>query len=99
MKVTDVLDHLKRLHREIETDAGMDPDRVTDDVIPLDQLHGFDSILIPNTIRALAKALGIILPKGVRLRNPYIGPDKKHLTLRLVAEQFCQLYGVKGNAA
>jgi hypothetical protein len=97
--VEKVLEHLKQLHREIEVDAGKDPNRVSDTIIPLDELEGFDSNLVPNMIRALAKAMGIILPKGVRLRNPYVGKDKKHLTLRQVAERFCELYGSKGKAA
>lgn len=45
-------------------------------------------------IRGLAKALGLPLPKGVRLRNPYVGSDgKTKLTLRGVATRFCELYG------
>lgn len=91
-----VLEHLKRLHREIEADAGYDPNAVRDDVFPLEGLSGFDSLLIPNVIRGLAKAVGLLLPKGVRLRNPYVGPDRKtktKLTLRDVAKRFCELYG------
>ena len=41
-------------------------------VFPLDELAGFDSLLIPNIIRGLAKAMGMTLAKGVRLRNPYV---------------------------
>ena len=89
-----VLEHLKRLHREIEADDGNDPNAVGDDVFPLDGLSGFDSPLIPNVIRGLAKAVGPPLPKGVRLRNPYVGSDgKTQLTLRDVAKRFCELYG------
>src|SRR5687767_1341791 len=93
-----VLGHLKGLHREIESDAGKDPDVVGDDVLPLDDLGGFDSILIPNMIRGVAKAIGLTLGKGVRLRNPYVGPDgKKKLSLRGVAKRFCELYGGKAS--
>ena len=89
-----VLQHLKRLHREIEADDGADPNAVRGDVFPLDGLSGFDSLLIPNVIRRLAKAVGLSLRKGVRLRNPYVGSDgKTKLRLRDVAKRFCELYG------
>ncbi|MXZ72681.1 MAG: hypothetical protein F4Z04_14435 [Acidobacteria bacterium] len=89
-----VLEHLKRLHREIEVDDGNDPNAVRDDIFPLDDLSGFDSPLIPNVIRGLAKAVGLSLPKGVRLRNPYVGSGVgTRLTLRDVAKRFCELYG------
>ena len=89
-----ILEHLKRIHREIESDACKDPNAVEDDVFPLDGLSGFDSLLIPNVIRGLAKAVGLVLPKGVRLMNPYVSADRKtKLTLRGVAKRFCELYG------
>ena len=89
-----VLAHLKRLHREIESDAGKDPNAVKDDVFPLDGLSGFDSLLIPNVIRELAKAVGLVLPKGLRLKNPYVSADRKtKFTFRGVAKRFCELYG------
>lgn len=88
-----LLQCLKKQHFEIELDCGNDPNCVTDDVNPLDELGGFDSLLIPNVIRSVAKDLGIPLTKGVRLRNPYVGPDgKKKLSLRNVAKRFCELY-------
>ena len=94
MHHSTVLEHLTRLHREIEADDGQDPKAVRDDVFPLDGLSGFDSLLIPNVIRELANAVGLPLPKGVRLRNPYVGPDgKTKLTLRDIAKRFCELYG------
>ncbi len=90
-----VLEELKRIHRDIELDAGKDPDLVADDVRPLESLGGFDSLLIPNVIRELAKAVGRTLKKGERLRNPYVGPDKRTLTLRDVAKRFCDIYSKK----
>jgi hypothetical protein len=97
MDAATVLDELKKLHREIETDAGKDPELVKNDVLPLDTLAGFDSLLIPNVIRGLAKAMNVALEKGVRLRNPYIDSGKKKLTLAGVAKRFCELYGGKTN--
>ena len=94
-----VLEQLKELHREIEVDAGKNPDLVADDVQPLEGLGGFDSLLIPNVIRGLARALGVALAKGHRLRNPYVGPDRQKLTLRGVARRFCELYGKEGKSA
>src|SRR5882672_9910712 len=92
-----VLEQLKKLHQEIEVDAGKDPATVKDDVFPLDELSGFDSVLIPNVIRGLAKEMKATLEKGVRLRNPYIDSSKKKLRLRDVAKRFCELYGEKAN--
>jgi hypothetical protein len=89
-----VLRRLKEIHRDIEIDAGKDPDCVMDDVQPFDGLAGFDSLLFPNVVRELAGDMGIPIPKGVRLRNPYVGPNRKQkLTLRDVAKRFCELYG------
>ena len=90
-----VLEQLKKVHREIEIDAGKDPATVEDEVFPLDGLGGFDSILIPNVIRGLAREMKVALEKGVRLRNPYIDSSKKKLPLRDVAKRFCELYGGK----
>lgn len=92
-----VLEHLKKLHQEIEMDAGEDPATVTNDALPLDQCRGFDSVLIPNIIRGLAKEMKVTLEKGVRLRNPYVDSSKKKLRLRDVAKRFCELYGEKPN--
>lgn len=92
MDEATVFEQLQKLHQEIESDAGKDPAAVKDDVFPLDELSGFDSVLIPNVIRGLAKAVGITLEKGVRLRNPYVDSTKKKLRLRAVAKRFCELY-------
>lgn len=93
MLQADVLRHLKTLHREIESDAGKDPAMVTDDVCPVGGLAGFDSPLIPNMIRGVGKAVGLQFPKGQRLRNCYVDPKGKVLSLRDVAKRFCELYG------
>ena len=97
MNEVTVLEQLTKLHQEIESDAGKDPAAVKDDVFPLDELAGFDSVLIPNVIRGLAKAVGITLEKGARLRNPYVDSSKKRLRLRAVAKRFCELYKEKLN--
>jgi len=88
-----VLDKLIAIHREVETDCGEDPDCVTDDILPLDDLGGFDSLTIPTVVRRVAKALDIPIPKGQRLPNPYVSEDgKQKLKLRDVAERFRKLY-------
>jgi len=93
-----VLEHLKDLHKEIEIDDGKDPSLVKDDAQPLDDLAGFDSLLIPNVIRQLAKRMGIVIPKGTRLKNPYVDVNHKKLPLRDVAKRFCELYVKKEKA-
>lgn len=96
MNRTEVLQHLKALHQEIETDCGHDPSRVNDDTSPLDDLDGFDSPLIPTLVRMLAKKLGVPIPKGTRIKNPYISADRtRKLKLHEVAERFSELYGNK----
>lgn len=87
-----VLKHLKQVHREIEQDAGEDPDLVTDEACPADGLSGFDSPLIPNVIRAVGKAMAIEFPKGKRLRNCYTDGKGKNLVLKEIAKRFCELY-------
>jgi len=93
MHEAQVLIKLAEIHRGFERDAGSNPDLVTGDVIPLGELAGFDSPLIPNVIRELAKELGVPLAKGVRLKNPYVTPARKKLALKDVAKRFCELYG------
>jgi len=88
-----VLTKLTEIHRAFEKDAGLNPNLVSDDAIPLGGLAGFDSPLIPNAIRELAKAVGVPLAKGVRLKNPYVTATHKKLALKDVARRFCQLYG------
>src|SRR5690242_11462326 len=97
MDEATVLEQLTKLHQVIESDAGKDTAVVRDDVFPLDELAGFDSVLIPNVIRGLAKAVGVTLEKGARLRNPYLDSNKKKLRLRAVAKRFCELYKEKLN--
>lgn len=97
MDEAKALAKLKDIHREIEKDAQKNPDLVTDDVQPLDGLEGFDSQLIPNVIRELAKALGVPIAKGTRLKNIYVDKDGKQLSLREAARRFCELYGKAGN--
>lgn len=93
MDSTAVLERLKELHKEIELDAGKDPALVGDDVQPIGGLGGFDSPLIPTVVRGLAKAMGIVLDKDARLRNPYVDGNGKKLSLKAVADRFCELYG------
>lgn len=89
-----VLDKLKAIHREVETDCGKDPAKVSDDVQPLDGLGGFDSPLIPTVVRMLARAMGVVIPPKTRLLNPYVSADRTtKLPLREVAKRFCELYG------
>ncbi len=96
MDTNTTLEHLIRLHQEIEADAGCDTAGIGAETSPLDMLSGFDSLLIPNVIRGLATVMGVPLPKGKRLRSCYIDGRGTKLTLRGVAERFCGLYGRQG---
>lgn len=96
----EALRALVKIHKEIEDLTGCDPNWVTPDVVPLDSQGGFDSPLIPTAIRMVARELGVSLPRGGRLRNPYISADRRRrLTLREVAARFCELYGKENRAA
>lgn len=94
MDVRDALKQFMVIHKEVESDCGCDPAKVTKDVQPLDGLGGFDSTLIPTVVRMVAKALGVAIPVGTRLLNPYISGDRTtKLALGGVATRFCELYG------
>jgi len=43
-------------------------------------------------VRGVLKALGIELPRGTRLKNPYIDANKRKLPLKDVAVRIRQLY-------
>lgn len=90
---------LKARHRQIEIDAGEDPDQVTDEICPFDQLRAFDSLLMPTVIRGLAKDLELTLPPGKRLKNCYVDGSGRKLTMKGVSERFCQLYATLQKAA
>lgn len=100
MDAKRVLESLKELHRDMELDCGHEADQVGDATQPLDDLQGFDSPLIPTIVRQLAKRMGVVIPKGTRLLNPYISADRtRKLPLREVAVRFCELYGRMAEAA
>jgi hypothetical protein len=97
MDPSAVAEKLIQVHREIQEDCGYDPAEVTPDCRPLDGLPGFDSVLIPGTVRALARALGMPLPKGTKIKNIYVTGDgrRKH-SIKEVAQAFCRTYGAEG---
>jgi hypothetical protein len=53
----------------------------------LKDLKGFDSLLIPQLIRRVARELGCPLKKGERVRNLYID-GRKELSISEVAERY-----------
>ena len=76
-----------------------DADRVTPDTCPLTDLPGFDSLLIPDLVRKLARALGQPFPPGYRLRvNVYLSADgRRKLNIREVARRYREAYVPQGS--
>ncbi len=95
-----VVEKLIQLHREIQVDCGHDLEGVTRDCCPLDDLPGFDSLLIPGIVRGLARELGIPLPNDAKIKNIYVTDDgKRKHTIQETAEAFCRVYGSEGKKA
>jgi hypothetical protein len=93
MHQDDVVRQLIEIHRAAEADGGFDPDRVTPSACPLTGLKGFDSQLIPQFVRQLARELGHPLPKGTKVKNIYVSKDgKRKLTIDEVAHRFLETY-------
>jgi hypothetical protein len=93
MDHADVVRTLIQIHRDAEADGGFDPDRVTPGACPLTGLKGFDSQLVPQFVRLLARILGHPLPKGTKVKNIYVSKDgKRKLTIDEVARRFLETY-------
>ncbi len=89
-----VAEKLVQMHRERQIDCGQDPEVVTPDCCPLDDLAGFDSLLIPGIVRELARELGMPLPKDAKIKNIYVTDNgKRKCPINEIAETFCRLYG------
>jgi hypothetical protein len=92
MDISDVARELIALHRSVQRDGGYDDaDTVGDSTCPLKDLKGFDSMLVPQLIRRLAKKLGCPLQKGVRVRNIYVDGRRK-LSISEIATGFRDKY-------
>lgn len=93
MDHADVVRTLIQIHRDAEADGGFDPNRVTPSACPLTGLKGFDSQLIPQFVRQLARKLGNPLPKGTKVKNVYVSKEgKRKLTIDEVAHRFLETY-------
>lgn len=96
MQQDDVVRKLIEIHQAAEADGGFDPDRVTRSTCPLTGLQGFDSQLIPQFVRQLARELGQPLPKGMKVKNIYVSKDgKRKLTIDEVAGRFVETYAAE----
>jgi len=59
-----VEEKLAEVLRKIQTDGGYhDADLISGQIVPLDELEGFDSKLALVSIKRLARSLGINIPK------------------------------------
>jgi hypothetical protein len=81
---------LIQVHKEIQVTVG-DPTPVQPTTCPLRDLPGFDSVLIPVTLRRVARTLGISLPPDHRFPNLYVTSDgKQRQSIAQVAAGFLQ---------
>jgi hypothetical protein len=97
MDLSPIVDKLVQMHRVIQDDCGYDPATVTSHCRPLEDLPGFDSLLIPGTVRALARELGRPLPKGTKIKNIYVTEDGKcNRSIREIAQAFLWTYAAEG---
>jgi hypothetical protein len=92
MTLDNVIHELISLHRETQVDGGFDDaSEIAETTCPLDDLQGFDSLLIPQLIRQLAKNLGRPFEKGERVKNLYRVANENQ-TIRQIAERFKKVY-------
>ena len=94
MDHAQVVNKLIEMHRAAETDGGFDDaGQVSAAICPLSGLQGFDSPLIPQFVRQLARELGHPLPKGTRVKNIYVSKDgRTKLSIDGVARRFLENY-------
>lgn len=96
MDVATVTSVLIAIHKELQEDAGHDPDVVSERTCPLDDLPGFDSLLIPDAIRTLARRVGVAVPASAKIRDLYRSRDgTRKLTVAEIAVRFCGEYGME----
>ena len=79
MDKSEISTKLIQAHKGVQRDGGYDDaDTVADSTCPLTDLKGFDSMLIPQLIRKVARDLGHPFKKGERVRkNVYVDGRRK----------------------
>ncbi|MDF1811542.1 MAG: hypothetical protein P1V20_04995 [Verrucomicrobiales bacterium] len=88
MTIDTIVNNLVDLHKEAQEDGGFDDsDTVSPNTVPLNDLEGFDSMLIPQLTRELGKAIGHQIPKGTKIKNLYC-KDGEMKSIREIAESF-----------
>jgi hypothetical protein len=99
MDHAQVVNKLIEMHRAAEIDGGFDDaDQVSAATRPLTGLKGFESVLIPQFVRQLARDLGHPLPQGTRIKNIYVSKDgRSKLSLDDIARRFLETYAPEGS--
>lgn len=88
MKLADITGKLIEIHSSVQQDGGFDDvNSVKESTCPLSDLKGFDSMLIPQLVRRLARELGCPLEKGERTQNLYVEGRRK-LSISEIAKKF-----------
>jgi hypothetical protein len=94
MDISLVNSTLIQIHSDIQRKGGFAPVPIQASTCPLQDLEGFDSMLVPVVFRRLARTLGVVLPTDFRVPNIYVGADGRvRRTIAEVANDFCVRYG------
>lgn len=94
MEKQDVVTKLSAILADGQRESGYpDADGIGPDTCPLDGLEGFDSELIPPTVRRLARELGRPLPPKARIKNIFVSADgTRKLTIEEIAGRYLAAY-------
>ena len=98
MDPSTVLGKLAQVHREgIQDDCGYDPAAVTPDCCPLDDLQGFDSVLIPPRSRVGSPGCSETrFPKAPRLKtSTFPRTGSAGAPSRKLPKLYCRTYGTE----
>lgn len=90
--VATVATKLVAIHKEYQEQGGFgDAAKITASSRPLGGLEGFESDLIPEIVRRLARELGHPLGQSVRVKNIYAEKGEK-LSISNISQRFFDLY-------
>lgn len=94
MDPQQVMGALLQVHQDIQDDLGESDTSISPDSTPLTDFGGFDSLLVPSSLRLVAQSIGWSPPAGTRFPNLYVSPDgTAKLTIGQIADRFCETFG------
>jgi len=88
-----VISALIAAHVDIQSALGLATGTINSSTCPLQQIAGFESILIPTVLRTVARNVGVTLPAGRRIKNLYVSQDgRQKLDIGQIADRFVGQY-------